>query len=447
VSWCWIRDITLLAEEGTGKRPIVLYGPPPGAPVVEQLIRTTHNLTVKGLHITNRDNLGGISQRIIRATADNLRIILEDCLFEDSGQAVVRMDAKGGKIYSKDCIGSRLGQPSFASDGRYFDDRGNQVDSLVFENCLIYNVTSRIIRDGGEVIDYLRINNCTFGHVMQRGLEIGQVKELVFLNNIFFDMQLTGRDSSLNPANNEGSDEASWIRIDSTVSGGENWTIGYSNFFYSQANLDYYNFPLVDNTGDTIVPTDYYDPEVKGAIQAGGWQNTIINEQLDFFNQPLFPSAILDTFNFGTNDANAPTWNMQGITPDPVYSQLPAGINRYITMHDFNYACDKLSNSAGVNGVRLGSTLTGDCFVPVRDLFDQHGVIFYPNPAQDFLVVQGLETIVRLQWFSADGRLAGALAPQAELATVPLGNLCNGVYYLTLTDAQGRVSSMVFLKQ
>jgi hypothetical protein len=439
------REITLLAEAGPGKRPIILYGPPPGAPTVEQLIRTNKNITLKGLHVTNRDNLGGISQRMIRVIADDVRVTLEDCLFEDSGQAVVRMDAKGGKIYSKDCIGARLGQPTFPSDGRYFDDRGNQVDSLVFENCLVYNVTSRIIRDGGAEIDYLRIQNCTFGQVLQRGLEIGQVKEFVFLNNIFFDMQLSGRDSSLVPANNEGSDEASWIRIDSVPTGGENWTIGYSNFFYSQPNLDYYDFPFVEESGDTIVPTAFYDPEVAGAIQAGGWQSTIITEQIDFKNQPVFAAAILDTLHYGL-DANSPTWNMSGITPDPVYSQLPVGTNRFVTMHDFNYACDKISNSAGLNGARLGAQLTGTCFVPVRDLFDAHGVIFYPNPAQDFLFVQGLEQIVRVQWFALDGRLMGTVQPNAEYATIPLAGANSGVYCLSLTDARGRVSTRIFYK-
>jgi Secretion system C-terminal sorting domain len=439
-------DITIKAEDGPGKRPILLYGPPPGAPIIDQLIRTSANLRLEGLHLTNRDNLGGISQRMVRTAADNIRIEAHDCIFDDSGQTAFRLDSRGTRIFVTNCIGSRLGQPNNPDNGRFIDDRGNQVDTVVIHNSIVYNVTSRIYRDGGEVTNYMRITNSTFMNSMQRGFELGRVKEFIFLNNICADLQINGRDSSAIAANNETSADAAWIRIDSTGAGNESWTIGYSNFFYTPAQQAYYNFPFRNDDGDTVMVAPFFDPEITKAIAAGSWQNTILSEVLEFQNGPVFPQMIADTFNFGAN-ANAMPWDMAGLTPDPVYSQLPAGTNRYAVLHNYNYACDKLSNTAANLGGRLGAQLNGDCFVGLSDLFDEHGVIFFPNPATNHVAVQGLEHITQLQLFGLNGQLISTTRPNATLVDISLQGLPSGMYILTVTDIQGRVSARQLVKE
>ncbi len=438
--------ITIEAEAGTGKRPILMYAPPSGAPNIDQIMRTSANLTLRGLHITNRDNLGGISQRMVRIAADDVRVIADDCIFEDSGQTVFRIDGKNAKIYAENCIGSRLGQPNNPDNGRFIDDRGNLVDTIVINNCAIYNVTSRIIRDGGESINYLSVTNSTFMNLMQRGFEIGRVKTFTFLNNICADLQINGRDSSAILANNETSTLASWIRIDSTGTGGENWTIGYSNFFYTPEHAAYYAFPFTNDDGDTIMLTPFFNPNAQKAITAGNWQNTIISEPLDFTNGPNFPRGIIDTFNFGSA-ANAQPWDMTDLTPDPVYSQLPAGINRFVVPHNFNYACTTQSNTASTTGGRLGAQLWGDCTVSVTNLFDEHGVVFFPNPATSHIWIQGLEEIVQVQVFALNGQLAKTVVPNASWLNLPLGDLQNGTYFITVTDREGRVSARPVVKQ
>jgi Secretion system C-terminal sorting domain len=439
-------NITIKAEDGTGKRPIILYGPPPGAPNIDQLIRTSANLRLEGLHITNRDNLGGISQRMVRTNADNIRIEAHDCIFDDSGQTAFRLDSKGTRIIVTDCIATRMGQPSNPDNGRFIDDRGNQVDSVIIDNSIVYNVTSRIYRDGGEVTNFMSITNSTFMNAMQRGFEIGRVREFTFLNNICADLQINGRDSSLVAADNETNVDAAWLRIDSTGTGGENWTIGYSNFFYTDAQLAYYAFPFLNDDSDTVTVADFFNPNALKAIQAGNWQNTILTETLDFKLGPDFPTSIIDTFNFGAN-ANAKPWVMNDLTPDPVYSQLPAGTDRFAVLHDFNYDCSKLSNTGGVNGIRLGAQLTGDCFVSARDLFDEYGVIYYPNPANDRVFVQGLRQIERINLFNMNGQLVRTLKPLNEWTEISLGGLNSGIYFISLTDEAGNVSARKLVKQ
>lgn len=438
--------ITIKAEPGPGKRPILLYAPPSGAPNIDQIIRTSANLRLEGLHLTNRDNLAGISQRMIRTTADNLRIETHDCIFDDSGQTAFRLDGKNNKIYVTNCYASRMGQPNNPDNGRFIDDRGNDVDSVVIENSAIYNVTSRIYRNGGSLVNYMRIEGSTFMNSMQRGFEVLKVREFVFLNNICADLHINGRDSSLVPDNNETNINKAWIRIDSTGSGGEKWTIGYSNFFYTPTQIDYYKFPFVNDNDDTVTVVSFFNPNALKAIEAGGWGNTIISEPLSFINPPVFPRSIIDTFNFGAND-NAMPWDMSGLTPDPIYSQLPVGTSRYSTLHNFNYTCDAQSNTAGVNGTRLGAMLWGDCLVSINDLFDQHNVLFYPNPANDMVYITGLTKITRVQLFDVRGRLLRSLSPASDWLEMPLQGLANGIYFINLVDEKGQVSTRQLVKQ
>lgn len=438
--------LTIKAEDGPGKRPILIYAPPSGAPNIEQIIRTSAHLRLEGLHLTNRDNLGGLSQRIIRIIGDDLRIETHDCIFDDSGQTVFRLDGKNIKLYTTGCLGTRLGQPNNPDNGRYIDDRGNLVDTIVIENCAIYHVTSRIIRDGGESINHLRIQGSTFMNTHQRGFEIGKVREFIFLNNICADLQFTGRDSSLNPANNTTSASAAWIRIDSTGQGGENWIIGYSNFFYTPELLDYYKFPFRQGSGDTVVPVSFFTPTVERAIDAGGWRNTIISEPLRFRMPPPFQRSYVDTLHFGSV-SNARPWDMGSLAPDPIYSQLPVGTNRYSTLHDFNYDCSAQSNTAGLNGVRLGAQLWGDCFVSARDLFTEHGVLFYPNPATDALYLSGVARLAQVQLFSLDGRPVRTLRPGANWVEIPLHDLPPGIYLVALVDERGHISTRKLIRQ
>ncbi|MFN4079450.1 MAG: T9SS type A sorting domain-containing protein [Saprospiraceae bacterium] len=436
--------ITIAAQDGAGKRPILIYAPPPGAPTIDQIFRTSANLTLRGLHLTNRDNLGGLSQRIVRTVADDIRITLDDCIVDESGQTVFRLDGKNNKIYTFNTIASRLGMPNNPDNGRFIDDRGNLVDTIVIDRCAVYNVTSRIIRDGGERINHLSITNSTFMNSYQRGFEIGQVREFIFLNNICADLHLNGRDTSLGqPYNPAG---PAWIRIDSTGLGGENWVIGYSNLFYTQAYQDYLKFPFIDNSGDTLTFVSFFNNRALGAIAAGNWANTLFTEEISFQLQPIFPGEFIDSVKFGST-SNARPWNMSNLAPDPVYSQLPVGTSRFSALHNFNYDCNTQSNTGGVNGQRVGATLWGDCTVSVSDLFDQWGVAYYPNPVTDELLVQGVAPVSQLQLFDLQGRLLASQSPNQDFVRLPMRHLSPGIYLLTLTDHAGRLSARKIIKQ
>ena len=64
--------LTIVVEEGSGARPILQPGVATGGGSSRALTPRA-DITLKGLYITNLDELGGINTRIIRARGENMR--------------------------------------------------------------------------------------------------------------------------------------------------------------------------------------------------------------------------------------------------------------------------------------------------------------------------------------------------------------------------------------
>ncbi|NJK87372.1 MAG: hypothetical protein HC906_16685 [Bacteroidales bacterium] len=92
--------LTIRAEAGDGKRPYLVPGVPAGGESSAPL-RPKGDVTLKGLHITNRDINGKINERAIRCSADDIRVDVDDCWINESSQSCFRLDNPGIKIYVK----------------------------------------------------------------------------------------------------------------------------------------------------------------------------------------------------------------------------------------------------------------------------------------------------------------------------------------------------------
>jgi Secretion system C-terminal sorting domain len=436
------KAITIKAETGTGPRPIIIFSPSSGAASIDQIFNATANFKLDGVHVTNRDQLGGITQRLIRTSADNIRITVNNCLFDDSGQTAFRTDGKNNKIYMTNTIASRLGVPSNPDNGRLIDDRGVLVDSIWIENCLIYNVTSRIIRDGGEVINYFRFVNNTVYNVGQRGFEVGRVKQFIFLNNIVGNGQFLGRRQSVLASRNEA--DQAVLRIDSIPNKGSGpWTIGYNNFYREPEMVA--ATPAKQSDGDTVVQAAYFDVDALAAIKAGNWEKTNIEEVVKFTNKPKFPVNFIEIHHTGTI-ANALPWDHTGIPTNTVYSALNAAVPRYSVSHDFGYPKGQTSYVAGTDGKPLGCNLFASTTSSAKDLFDENGIIFYPNPVKSSIFIQGLEQIVQIQLFDIKGALVQSVMPGNAYTELSVGQLPPGAYILSVIDAKGNISGRKIMK-
>ena len=165
--------LTIEAADGDGARPFLQ--PRVVDNESSRAFRPRGDITLKGLHVTNMDDLGGLNTRILRCSADDIHVTLDDCWFDQDAQSFIRVDNPGMHFMITNCVISNIGLPSDPNNGRGIDDRGNDIDTIIIENSTFFNVTSRIIRDDGGVINYARVNNNTIVNVAQMGITFGRI--------------------------------------------------------------------------------------------------------------------------------------------------------------------------------------------------------------------------------------------------------------------------------
>lgn len=428
------------AEAGSGPRPLLVFSPGGGGAAPDQIIRANNHLTLEGLHLTNRDLLGGITERIIRTSAANVRVRVNDCLIDDSGQTAFRLDGANNKVYATNSIFSRMGIPSNPDNGRVVDDRGNLVDTIWIENCLIYNVTSRVIRDGGQRINVGIFNQNTVASIGQRGFEWGEIEQLFFTNNVIVDAGFVGRRFSLDPARQDTIRHA----INGVPVGNANWVIRNNNFFRTPAALA--ATPFTQSSGDTVEQQPNFNPAALAFIQAGGWANTNIQETLDFTNPAPVPVDFIIKHHAGQSGQALP-WDHAGVQPNTLYSQLGNMTPRYSTFHDYGYRTNTSSYTGGINNQPLGANLF-DFVSSAKDLFMENNILFYPNPVRDILWVQNLdaESLVGVRVLDIQGRPVRTWRVNEDYLMIDTSNWSKGMYILSVTDRQGRTSSRKFIK-
>ena len=99
------------------------------------------------------------------------------------------------------------------NNGRGFDTRGNNIDSLVIENTTFYNLTSRIVRDdGGGFIRYHKFDHNTVVNIGQFVSSPLEVQEMVWTNNLVINGGFLGQTDFSNA-------DRQMIQIDSVGSG------------------------------------------------------------------------------------------------------------------------------------------------------------------------------------------------------------------------------------
>lgn len=193
--------LTVVAEDGEGPKPYLALKTDADGNNPGYCFRAKGDLTLKGLHLTLKDDLGAVERRVVRASADDITIIVDDCWFDDASGNAVRIDNIGNKLFLTNSVFSNIGDPSDPDNGRGIDDRGNNIDTLVIEDCTFYNITSRLLRNGGGYIKYSKVNNSTFVNVGgHRGFDFGIIAGLDFTNNILHNVGFIPRDTASSSA-------------------------------------------------------------------------------------------------------------------------------------------------------------------------------------------------------------------------------------------------------
>jgi hypothetical protein len=181
-------DLYLRAEAGTGPLPIIFHVLN-SAGASATLLTARMNLKLENIEFDGRHSNGTIGNRVLQMYGKNYRAVVKGCrLINDRGGAFAIM-VDGVKMYFIDCIiGNQGHHISVGGNGRALDIRTtNTVDSVIFQNCTIYNLSDRVFRNMSPVINYVKFDHNTIYNIQgyHGCIQLGKTKKAVITNNIF----------------------------------------------------------------------------------------------------------------------------------------------------------------------------------------------------------------------------------------------------------------------
>lgn len=421
---------------GSVVRPVIRPNVPAGGDPF-RCFRARNNLMLKGLYVTNEDALGGVADQIIRASADNISLRLDSCHLDVASQAGIRIDNTNNKLYITNSIFSNIVNLPNPANGRGVDDRGNSVDTIWVENSTFYNLSSRIIRNGGGVTNFVRINQVTSVNTGDRTFELGEVAEATLTNSIFVNTGFLGFNAP----------GASTLRIDSTAFS-QSATISNINLYEDPALQTLYNQLNVNAAaGDSVYLRTGFNGGIISFATAAGTLETLTGEAVPFNNPPPTPIAYVQSFYQNPNDVQPIDDGNGG--PDPAnISQLP---------FDFGFARESALFTAGNEGQPLGDLnwhdLSSSTFDPAVAVELQLEV--FPNPVQNqvnFRFELPSTQPVRLMLYNQLGQAAAVVANKemgagAQQLTYDVSQLPRGVYFYRLEIGQRFASGRLLLNR
>ncbi|MDW3652127.1 MAG: T9SS type A sorting domain-containing protein [Bacteroidia bacterium] len=424
--------LAIVAEEGDGARPILQPGVATGGSSSRALTPRAH-ITLRGLYVTNLDELGGLNTRIMRARGDDMRIIIDDCHFDKDGQSGIRVDNPGMKIYITNSIFSNIGLMSSPNNGRGIDDRGNPIDSIVVENSTIYNLTSRFIRDDGGLTNYARVVHNTFYNLGQGSIHFGEIAELICVNNLFSNTSFLGKNFD---------EVVGGMRMDSLSQA--NQDLG----FIQRVNISFNNFHLdtaiVSAYPDSVQEFALFDTTTAGFINNQGYGPTNQGRLVSFTTPPSIPTNVVTTYYATITDPDPNPDNMDDGNGGP-------GMNQMQLPFDFSYEADAIVSEGSTKGIAMGSMQwVGEVAVGIFDpvFAEEIQLSNYPNPFRDQTTISyelANTSEVELAIFDLSGRMINKIVDQKQPAGSHevlwnAGELRPGIYLYRI-QVNGRIFS------
>jgi hypothetical protein len=361
--------LTVVAADGEGARPRLIPGVPTGGSS-DRPFRPRSDITLRGLYLTNLDELGGRNTRIIRLSADSIRVVIDDCHLDQDNQSGFRIDGDWMRIYITNSIVSNIGLTLDPNNGRGIDDRGNPIDTLVIENSTWYNLSSTLLRDGGGgIINYVDINHNTFVNVGQQGLELGEVGEALVTNNLFIDPIYLG----LGP----GDERAEGFTL--VVYGDSTGATGTLNV----RNNNFYRDPALEAArNDSVGTPALYNSVADSLIELSNTGSTNISESVTFTNGPASPLAVVTQYY--TDQTTTPAHDISNEPFDFAYASTHASFTAStggqplgaLTWHGMTINASDRTSSLGGDGGTLPSDpveaadFTGDGIVNFEDFLE-----------------------------------------------------------------------------
>jgi hypothetical protein len=192
-------DIHIKGEAGAGRLPLLLHYKPNNQNV--SFLRSHQNTYLEDFEFEAMNSDGTFANRAIDVRGRGTRVIAKGLrlLSDRGGGLTIESTGNGMKLYMYDCIigngGHHIAQ---GGNGRVLDIRVDNasgwVDTVVIKNNTVYNLTDRIVRSMGAVVNYMEFDHNTFfnNQGYHGGIQFGNTREAVVTNNLFVNPMTMG---------------------------------------------------------------------------------------------------------------------------------------------------------------------------------------------------------------------------------------------------------------
>jgi Secretion system C-terminal sorting domain len=418
--------VKIEASAGAGARPRIILGVPSGGSAPDQALRPRANFSIKGCYVSAQDELGGISTRIIRLEENGIKVVVDDCVLDIATQAAFRINTADCELFITNTIISNIGTMDSPENGRAFDDRGNDIDTLYVENCTFYNLTFKVLRDGGGRINYAYFNHNTIVNIGFGAIDFGETLDAYVANNIIKNGNFLG----VNAATGD------YIMHFLPWTGNEtpNVVIKNNNVFDDPALLAV--FP--DSVGDPVA----YDSLSNAYIDQGGTASTNISESVNFTDGPDSPTSEVAAYFQDASTA-------EGFLDTTGHADF-----------DFAYQTTAQSYTGGTGGQPIGALNWFDMTVGIKDYVNSAPGSFqlyqnYPNPFNPTTKIAyniPSNSFVTLKVYDILGRVVATLVNTEQQAGIhelnfDASNLSSGIYFYKIeTGSFVKTNKMLLLK-
>ena len=183
-------DLYIRAEAGTGTLPIIFHTLN-SAGASANMITARQNFILENIEIDGKHSNGTLANRILNMYGKNYRCIFKGCRISNDRGGALAVQVDGIKLYYIDCVIGNMGhQISIGGNGRAVDLRNTgTVDTVVIQNCTLYNMTDRVFRNMAPIINYFKMDHNTIVNIQgyHGCIQLGKTKKAIITNNIFAD--------------------------------------------------------------------------------------------------------------------------------------------------------------------------------------------------------------------------------------------------------------------
>jgi len=422
-------------EKGDGFLPEISVGLKTDGTTGNDFIDSYSDLTLKNIYFNGSEGGGAYLHRMIELRKSQARAIFDGCALTGDNSGAVVLKADSLKVYVRNSVMGNLGHRYVMNgNGRFIEIRSDAlsyVDTLVIENCLTYNLTDRIIRNEGSMVNYIKIDHLTALNTVGRngGVDLANVRTAIVSNNVFANVISIGHTEAHAAEQNQADGHFAVIALD-TIYAGQSIEVRNNNIFWDKAIQDAWSLY------DTVEAPNYICSTVKAAIGES-------NLAKAYFTEPLvFTKTCGNLAEYVANYYASP---LSENLPDSWCVGGDGGL--YYDEIDVSYAKTYTSYKADDQEKPVGCQLHFDDISSVvsRSTTNNFNISCYPNPFVDKTSIEfslDKASMVKVSVYDITGAevqtiLNATLNSGDHLVKLNAAKLSSGVYFCKIeTETQ-----------